>query len=76
MFSVLDPKHITRILDQSMLKTSSSANKGPVLFTRPLKGRLIFLSPQEFGVAISLPVVHNATLAIVKIVHRRLRLLT
>ena len=37
---------------------------------------LIFLSPQEFGVAISLPVVHNATLAIVKIVHRRLRLLT
>jgi hypothetical protein len=40
------------------------------------KGRLIFLSPQEFGVAISLPVVHNATLAIVKIVHRRLRFLT
>jgi hypothetical protein len=31
---------------------------------------------QEFGVAISRPVVHNASLIIAKIVHRRLRLLT
>jgi len=26
---------------------------------------LIFLSPQEFGVAISLPIVHNASLALI-----------
>ena len=38
VFSVLDPKDIARILDQSMLKTSSRAEKGPVLFTRPLNG--------------------------------------
>ena len=38
MFSVLDPKDVARILDQSMLKTASRAEKGPVRFTRPLNG--------------------------------------
>jgi hypothetical protein len=36
VFSILDSQHITRILDQSMLKASSSADERPALLTREL----------------------------------------